>query len=104
MAEREDDRDELGHFAFIEVEPTELVTKGDGSVFVAADMRVFAANQEVADVVAEEFLRMTGGQLTGKPSENRVAFSRNNWNAPWNPKGPKPNWRVDPPRGDPSLN
>ncbi len=39
----------------------------------------------------------------GTGSGNFFGFSSDRWNSPWNPAGPKPNWRTKPPK-DPRAN
>ena len=40
-----------------------------------------------------------GREQTGR----QFFFSSSDWKAPWEPEGPKPNWKVGPPK-NPSLN
>lgn len=104
MAERENESGGSEGWALIRVDPVEQVITKDG-VGVIGNMSVLASDDETADAVTEEFLQMTGGEKIGEGSgSSSVAFSSNDWHAPWQPKGPKPNWYVEPPAGDPSLN
>ena|SRR5579872_5556181 len=42
--------------------------------------------------------------ITPEEAQSHHFFSSKKWNSPWNPEGPKPNWRVNPPPADPSAN
>ncbi|MDO8486949.1 MAG: hypothetical protein Q7S45_01455 [Candidatus Curtissbacteria bacterium] len=107
MAEREDGehKEEPDRGAIIMVEPVELRIGGDGSTEIIAKMSILATDEGAADAAVEKFVRMTGGKLAGRTSgDSRIAFSSGQWNAPWEPIGPKPNWHAGPSPGDPSLN
>ncbi len=105
MAERDEEFErDPDRWALIGIDPIEEVISGDGRGFIAG-MSVTASDDEIAEIATEEFLRMTGGEKIGKDSgSNSVAFSAGKWNSPWQPKGPKPNWRVESSPSEPSLN
>lgn len=109
MAERKPD-EEL-HQGFIFAVPVEQVIKADGSAETISEGFVVAESREAADRIVEEFSDVTGSEVVHsgdspqEPNSGKTTFgfSIDRWNSPWEPKGPKPNWKVGPPT-DPSLN
>lgn len=67
---------------------------------------IHASSPDGIDRVKEEvddLLGYEGERVTSRGNGKYYGFSSGNWNSPWNPPGPKPNWRVGPP-DDPHAN
>ena len=87
--------------------PMELVTTSSGT---SERGHALGSSEEFLDE-AVEYLRDNGVniELIRNNSQGREQtgrqffFSSSDWKAPWEPEGPKPNWKVGPPK-NPSLN
>lgn len=81
--------------------PRDMVTTSEGT-FIEADVDVYAEDEKAASDHMEHLRREHGflDKLPGVRSSRSFGFTSTHWNAPWEPKGPKPNWVQD----KPSLN
>lgn len=78
----------------------EATVDADGTESIISEAVPFGDNP---GATIDEFLHATGGRrLTDRERQAFYAFSANRWNSPWNPEGPKSNWRKPP--KDPSAN
>ena len=86
----------------IEIAPRELVTTGDGKVFVGHDVTIHATSPEALEAgkcVVDNIMQANGGFAEGdhrSPRGKSFGFSAEEWKAPWQPKGPKPPWANKP--------
>lgn len=96
-------------FGWILGRPTEKIINADGSYTVISEGIVLASDEGAADLTIREFEKDTGAKILKKDDQeprgkDRLFFGfSGRWNAPWEPEGPKPNWKTNPPR-NPSLN
>lgn len=95
-------------FSRILSRPAEMDINPDGSFTVMSEALILSSDKDTADLAIKEFEDATGAKILErreiKPEDREAAFfgfMSGRWNAPWEPKGPKPNWG---PPSDPSLN
>lgn len=85
------------------VRPVEMVTEKDGHTGIIIEVRTNAPDEEIKRALDVAFnidaKKMTDDEVRRAKT---FGFSSSNWNAPWNPEGPKPNWR--PGSSNPSAN
>lgn len=78
----------------------ETTKKGTSAIFAAA-----GTSREAVDTLAKLMGNEFGTEvsLIDQPDSKTTFGFSGHWNAPWNPEGPRPNWRVNSLQ-DPSLN
>ncbi len=92
-------------FAGMVFKPEEQIIRADGSVDISGPGTIIASD---ADAALEGLKRAKEMGITfgsgGNSGKSAHYFSSSSWNSPWNPEGPKKNWRVDPPAEGAHLN
>lgn len=103
MAEQEPNSTEPQGFAI--AVPTEVIVDGAGEERVVYN--VGAPTEADAMAGAKLMADLYDGEIVAsRPSSrssNQAFFSSKKWNSPWEPTGPRPNWKTTSPE-DPSLN
>ena len=104
MNERGDGSGEEIRGAAIFINPIEEIVDRSGNRGIIAEGMTLASDDEMARMAEEMLSTETGARKLTKDEQSRsFFFSSKNWHAPWEPQGPKPNWRQEPLSG-PSLN
>lgn len=81
--------------------PIERSVNSRGEEGIIGEAISYGSTEEAIDEAQRSFLEETGGEIYNgpvftepddEPGSRGIGFNADNWNAPWQPKGPKKNW------------
>lgn len=94
MNERDNGDSERSKEVDIFVQPLEQVISANGEEGVICEAIVAGYDLDSMEQAAKEFIEQTGIEVLDERATRAFhALSSTRWNSPWNPPGPKPNWR-----------